>query len=64
MSAPEAPAAAASLADRALQSYSAAWDWVERTVVGLLGAFALVIAVIQVFGRYIDPARRSPGPRR
>ena len=34
----------------------AAWDWVERLVVGLLGAFALVIAVLQVFGRYIDPA--------
>ncbi len=32
------------------------WDWIERTVVGLLGAFALVIAVLQVFGRYIDPA--------
>ena len=25
-------------------------------MVGLLGAFALVIAVLQVFGRYIDPA--------
>ncbi|HTI81281.1 MAG TPA: TRAP transporter small permease [Acetobacteraceae bacterium] len=34
----------------------AAWDWIERIVVGLLGAFALVIAVLQVFGRYIDPA--------
>lgn len=33
-----------------------AWDWVERTVVGLLGAAALGIAVVQVFGRYIDPA--------
>ena len=32
------------------------WDWIERTVVGLLGAFALGIAVLQVFGRYIDPA--------
>jgi C4-dicarboxylate transporter, DctQ subunit len=32
------------------------WDKVERTIVGLLGAFALVIAVLQVFGRYIDPA--------
>jgi C4-dicarboxylate transporter DctQ subunit len=31
------------------------WDWLERTVVGLLGAFALLIAVLQVFGRYIDP---------
>ena len=34
----------------------AVWDWIERIVVGLLGAFALVIAVLQVFGRYIDPA--------
>jgi C4-dicarboxylate transporter DctQ subunit len=33
----------------------AAWDRVERTLVGLLGASALVIAVVQVFGRYIDP---------
>src|SRR6478735_6621649 len=32
------------------------WDQIERIVVGLLGAFALVIAVLQVFGRYIDPA--------
>lgn len=34
----------------------AAWDRVERLLVGLLGAAALVIAVVQVFGRYIDPA--------
>lgn len=34
----------------------AVWDWVERTLVGLLGATALVIAAVQVFGRYIDPA--------
>jgi C4-dicarboxylate transporter DctQ subunit len=32
------------------------WDRVERTLVGLLGAAALLIAVVQVFGRYIDPA--------
>ena len=32
------------------------WDRVERTLVGVLGAAALVIAVVQVFGRYIDPA--------
>lgn len=31
------------------------WGWIERTIVGLLGAFALVIAAMQVFGRYIDP---------
>ncbi|HLY90347.1 MAG TPA: TRAP transporter small permease [Acetobacteraceae bacterium] len=51
MSAPEATRASGGLA-RCL----AAWDWIERIVVGLLGAFALVIAVLQVFGRYIDPA--------
>jgi C4-dicarboxylate transporter DctQ subunit len=31
------------------------WDGIERILVGLLGAFALLIAVLQVFGRYIDP---------
>ena len=35
----------------------AAWGWIERALVGLLGAFALVIAVLQVLGRYIDPGR-------
>lgn len=34
----------------------AIWDRIERLIVGLLGAFALVIAVIQVAGRYLDPA--------
>jgi C4-dicarboxylate transporter, DctQ subunit len=34
----------------------AIWDRAERLLVGLLGAGALVIAVVQVFGRYIDPA--------
>ena len=33
-----------------------AWDWVERTIVGLLGLAAMIIAAVQVFGRYIDPA--------
>jgi C4-dicarboxylate transporter, DctQ subunit len=33
------------------------WDRVERTLVGLLGAVALAIAVTQVFGRYIAPSR-------
>jgi C4-dicarboxylate transporter DctQ subunit len=32
------------------------WDRIERLLIGLLGAFALVIAVIQVAGRYLDPA--------
>jgi C4-dicarboxylate transporter DctQ subunit len=35
----------------------AAWGWIERALVGLLGAFALVIAVLQVLGRYIDHGR-------
>ncbi|MGC8476018.1 MAG: TRAP transporter small permease [Acetobacteraceae bacterium] len=35
---------------------ASAWNWIERTLVGLLGAFAMIIAAIQVFGRYIDPA--------
>jgi len=34
----------------------AIWDRAERLLVGLLGAGALGIAVVQVFGRYIDPA--------
>jgi C4-dicarboxylate transporter, DctQ subunit len=33
------------------------WNWVERLAVGLLGAAALGIAVVQVFGRYVTPAR-------
>lgn len=32
------------------------WNWIEQILVGLLGAFALVVAVVQVFGRYIDPS--------
>ncbi len=32
------------------------WDWLEQTVVGLLGLVALVVGLIQVLGRYIDPA--------
>jgi C4-dicarboxylate transporter, DctQ subunit len=32
------------------------WARIERLLVGLLGAFALVIAVIQVAGRYLDPS--------
>ena len=39
-----------------LRRFFAAWDRVERTLVGLLGAVALAIAVVQVFGRYVDPS--------
>ena len=34
---------------------SAVWDWIERTLVGVLGACAMGIAAVQVFGRYIAP---------
>ena len=50
MSAPEPSGARARLA-----RIADAWDRIERIVVGLLGAAALLIAVVQVFGRYIDP---------
>jgi C4-dicarboxylate transporter, DctQ subunit len=33
------------------------WDWIEETLVGFLGLIALVIGLLQVVGRYIDPAR-------
>lgn len=42
-------------AEGGIARFLAAWDWIERSLVGLLGAFALLIAVLQVFGRYIDP---------
>ena len=32
------------------------WDRTERTLVGLLGAIAMVIGVVQVVGRYFFPA--------
>lgn len=51
MSAPDADKARGGAA-----RFFAAWDWIERNLVGALGAFALAIAAVQVFGRYIDPA--------
>ena len=51
MSAPEAAPAGPSV----LARISAAWDWFERTLVGVLGACAMGIAAVQVFGRYIAP---------
>jgi C4-dicarboxylate transporter DctQ subunit len=33
------------------------WDRIEETLVGLLGLVALVIGLLQVIGRYFDPAR-------
>ncbi len=51
MSAPEAAPRRSGI-ERAF----AIWDRVERLLVGLLGAAALIIAVVQVFGRYVDPS--------
>jgi C4-dicarboxylate transporter, DctQ subunit len=51
MSAPEG----ARPRSRVAQAF-AVWNRVERLLVGLLGAGALAIAVVQVFGRYVDPA--------
>ena len=31
------------------------WDWIEQTLVGLLGALALVVGSVQVVGRYVTP---------
>jgi C4-dicarboxylate transporter DctQ subunit len=49
-------AASTSSADRA-SAVLRWWDWIEETLVGLLGLVALVIGLLQVIGRYIDPAR-------
>ena len=31
------------------------WNRIEQTLVGLLGACALIVGVVQVIGRYFDP---------
>jgi C4-dicarboxylate transporter, DctQ subunit len=41
----------------AASTVSAWWDWLEETLAGLLGLIALIIGLLQVIGRYIDPAR-------
>jgi len=33
-----------------------AWDTIERTLVGLLGALAMLVGIVQIAGRYIVPA--------
>ena len=43
-------------AERAAARILAVWDRVERGLVGLLGLAALVIGLLQVIGRYLDPA--------
>ncbi len=55
MSAPEEPKPAAAM--RGFTRVVAFWDRVERILVGILGACAMVIAAIQVFGRYIAPGQ-------
>ena len=55
MSAPESPAGAAAGAAGAFARVVAIWDRAERLLVGILGAAAMVIAAVQVFGRYIAP---------
>jgi C4-dicarboxylate transporter DctQ subunit len=52
---PEAPPRQATPGMRVLARISGVWDWVERTLVGILGACAMIIAAVQVFGRYIAP---------
>jgi len=55
MSAPEEPKPAAAMSG--FTRVVAFWDRVERILVGILGACAMVIAAIQVFGRYIAPGQ-------
>ena len=33
------------------------WDRIEETLVGVLGLLALLVGLLQVIGRYFDPAR-------
>jgi hypothetical protein len=35
------------------------WDWLEQTLVGLLGLAALGVGMWQIFGRYLDPSLSS-----
>jgi C4-dicarboxylate transporter DctQ subunit len=35
------------------------WDWVEQTLVGLLGLCALVVGTWQILGRYLDSSLSS-----
>jgi TRAP-type C4-dicarboxylate transport system permease small subunit len=40
------------------------WDKVERFLIGLLGAAAMLIGLVQVIGRYLAPRYAIPGPKR
>ena len=57
---PEASQASANpgstAAARGFARVAAVWDRIELTIVGLLGGAAMLIAAVQVFGRYIAPA--------
>ena len=55
MSAPPEPPTQPAPGLGVLTRISGVWDWVERTLVGVLGAAAMIIAAVQVFGRYIAP---------
>lgn len=35
------------------------WDWIEQTLVGLLGLGALAVGMWQIFGRYFDSSLSS-----
>ena len=39
-----------------MNSRDTLWDRIERTLVGLLGAIAMIVGVVQVVGRYFFPA--------
>ena len=55
MPAPEPPARPEGGAARVFVLIGAVWDRIERLLVGILGAAAMLIAAVQVFGRYIAP---------
>jgi C4-dicarboxylate transporter DctQ subunit len=55
MSAPEAGDRPPGGAARGFLRVAALWDRIERLLVGILGAAAMIIAAVQVFGRYIAP---------
>ncbi|MBN8901826.1 MAG: TRAP transporter small permease, partial [Rhodospirillales bacterium] len=37
------------------QAKDTIWDTIERTLVGLLGALAMIVGIVQVAGRYLFP---------
>jgi len=55
MSAPDDARRPPGAAPSGLVHIAALWDRIERLLVGFLGACAMTVAVVQVFGRYIDP---------